>query len=141
MIEGLHPNAIAIIEGLQPIKLDFKTDPLYILNELWNRDKHRLLNFASVRFLAFKESYIYPSGRYSESPTLDAVAVVEDGAEIGRFRPPSDITPEVKVYPQIDYSGLIFQDAGPATGHQVLEILPQLVQFTESIVNNLIMLP
>ena len=112
MIKGLHPDAIAIIDGLQPIKPEFATDPLYLLNELWNRDKHRLLNFASIRLDAFKESYVYPSGRYWESPIFEVLAVTQDGAEIERFCPPKDLTPEVKVCGQIVYSGLIFQDAG-----------------------------
>jgi hypothetical protein len=140
MIDGLSHAAIAIIEGLQPFRPDFRTDPLYVLDDLWNRDKHRLLNFTSIWLNGFKQGYRYPSGRYSESPILDGIQATEDGAELGRFRPPADLTPEVKVYDYIDFSGLIFQDAGPATGHQVLEVLPRLVQFTENIVNKLIAL-
>jgi len=141
MINGLHRTAIAVIDGLQPIKPDFATDPLYVLNELWNRDKHRLLNFASIRLNAFKQTYSYPSGRFSESPILSATTAMEAGAELGRFRPPGALASNVKAQDHLDYSGPIFQDAGPATDHEVLEILSRLVQFTENIANSLITAP
>lgn len=44
-IRGIHPDAQAIIKNLQPYHRgkDFASDPLWVLHELSNIDKHRLL--------------------------------------------------------------------------------------------------
>lgn len=140
MLEGLSPAAIAIVEGLQPIKPDYTTDPLYILNELWNRDKHRLLSMTNIRLNAFKEGYRDMARTfYLESPILNlTVAATEDGAEIGRFRPPLKLTPEVDVIQQADITGPLFEDAGPATGQDPLKLLSLLIETVESITDELI---
>jgi hypothetical protein len=138
MIKGLRPAAIAIIDRLQPIKPGYATDPLYQLNELWNSDKHRLLNFASIRINAFKQSYIYPPGLYREGGPFGPFAASEDGTELCRFRPPADLTPEVKVMDQIDYTGPFFRETGPTMDHEIRELLPQLIQTVESITDELI---
>jgi hypothetical protein len=48
-IGGLDPKARAVIEALQPYQLGsaYKTHPLWVLNELSRRDKHRF-KFAAV---------------------------------------------------------------------------------------------
>ena len=47
-IRGIHPGAQAVIKGLQPYHRgkDFASDPLWVLHELSNIDKHRLLIMA-----------------------------------------------------------------------------------------------
>jgi hypothetical protein len=47
-IQGWHPNAQTIVEGLQPYKKGnlFESEPLWILHELDRIDKHRLLHTA-----------------------------------------------------------------------------------------------
>ena len=108
---------------------------------MWNRDKHRLLNLASIRINAVKVSYLY-SDRFGvpkiEEFLGDATTATEDGAEVYRFVPPGDITPKVKVVEQMDYSGPLFKDAGPATGLDVRELLTKLVNLTEGIIDELI---
>src|SRR5689334_10226141 len=44
MIKGIDAKAAAIIKAAQPFGIDYHIRPLYLLNELWNTDKHRLLN-------------------------------------------------------------------------------------------------
>jgi hypothetical protein len=47
-IKGINSSAATIIEGLQPLNSGDTSAPLYILNRLWNRDKHQILNFVGV---------------------------------------------------------------------------------------------
>ncbi len=49
MIGMASPKAQSIIEGLQPYQhgKDFDAHPLWVLNELCNRDKHRVLNMVT----------------------------------------------------------------------------------------------
>ena len=136
MIKGVNPAAVTIIDGLQPFEPRHVSDPLYILNEMWNRDKHRLLNFTNIALYAYKATYTYPR-KYRESPIRNLIGM-NDGAELCRFRHPSDLTPEVRISHHYAHSGLVFKDAGPATGKEVVELLPQLVNVVESIANDLI---
>jgi hypothetical protein len=140
MIDGLSPAAIAIIDGLQPIKPDYASDPLYVLQDLWNRDKHRLLSMTRIRLNAFKEGYRDAARTfYLESPIFNlTVAATEDGTEIGRFHPPLTLTPEVEVIQHAEILGPLFEDAGPATGQDPLKLLPLLIERVESITNDLI---
>ncbi len=45
MIRGVDPSAHAVIESVQPYKRgdDFRSHPLWVLHELSNLDKHRLV--------------------------------------------------------------------------------------------------
>ena len=138
MVNGVNTAAITIIDGLQPVNPNYRTDILYLLGEMWNREKHRLLNFASIRLNAYKALYIYPSGRHRAIVADLTTAAVQDGTELGRFRQPDDLTPQVKVIEQVDYSGLFFKDAGSATGYPALELLLNQVNLVESITNKLI---
>jgi hypothetical protein len=57
-LRGLSEEARAIVEGLQPYNSgdeSLESDPLFVLNELWNQDKHRIINivFWSAVDLAF----------------------------------------------------------------------------------------
>jgi hypothetical protein len=139
-IDHLCAPAIAVIDRRQPIKPEPErlAEPLYILQELWNREKHRVLNFASIELQAFKEGYKYPDGRYSETPILNPPVQPQNGTELGRFRRPADLTTDVKVYEIALVSPLRFEDAGAATGHEVTELLTRLLRVVEGITNDLI---
>ncbi len=140
MIKHLSPAAIAIIDRLQPIKPEPErlTEPLYILQDLWNIEKHRFLNFATIQMNTFQECYKYPDGRFVQGPILNRPIQAEDGAELGRFRPPADLTPEVNVYQMADVHTFRFENAGAATGHEVTELLSRLLSVVESIAQELI---
>jgi hypothetical protein len=51
-LAGVHKGAIGIIRGLQPFDPSFerepKLHPLWLLNELENSDKHRLVHVVSL---------------------------------------------------------------------------------------------
>lgn len=49
-LSGASSTARAFVEGRQPYNRpgDVKDDPLFVLNELWNIDKHRLLNATPI---------------------------------------------------------------------------------------------
>ena len=137
MLSGVNTKAVAIIDGLQPMGPDYATHPLYVLNEMWNWDKHRLLNLVSVAPIAFQVSFIYPGGRV-EQKIVDVPPGVQiiDGTEIKRISFPDDYTPEVKVVGVM--AGIYKFDVGPAAGQSFTELLNKLVEFAESLINKLI---
>src|SRR5437667_11229671 len=62
-IRGIDPKAQAIIEGLQPYQTGaaWRRHPLWLLTELSNLDKHRLLHVTSTAF----------SGIHIEPPPIE----------------------------------------------------------------------
>jgi hypothetical protein len=62
-IQGLDPNAQAVIEGLQPYQRgnEFRSDPLWILHELDRFSKHRLLHATVASFHGTK--WVIPAFR------------------------------------------------------------------------------
>jgi hypothetical protein len=83
-IRGMGPSSQKIIEALQPYNGAGRTDPLWMLHELDNADKHRIPNIAAS---VFKGS-TYHIRR--EDPGLKIQSIrfftgpVRDGATIGR---------------------------------------------------------
>jgi hypothetical protein len=133
MINGIEPLAEAFIRKLQPFSTG--TDQrLALLNQMWNWDKHRLLN----TMIGFPRA-ISPWYHYLETGRrlfLDLVSVPEldHGAEIGRLPHPADFIPgKVRMEAEVEIA-IRFIDAGPADGESPQELLASLFQFTESIV-------
>lgn len=134
-IPGINPGADAIIRGLQPFGPDYKTDSLWILDEFWKRDKHRLLNTCADNPLGVTVYYEFPltttSPHHFESVTFNFPDEIEDGTEVFRTADPG---PEVKVHMEMVYLSVVFKD-GPAAEKPVTEFLLDLVQLSESVVN------
>ena len=133
MIAGVATQTATDIRSLQPFHTNpADTAPLYVLNEMWKREKHRLLNFASLKIMSgCTTAYVYPSGRtivdhgvgFNPGPFTD-------GAELCRLQYPSDFTPDVKM--SVTYAwAMRFEDAGPATGQSPTELLTRLVEVVE----------
>ena len=138
-IGGINTAAAAIIEGLQPFRPDYSSDPLYLLNEMWNRDKHRLLNVALVKPIAFQVALLHrSSGRFLPLPIIDLPpGQIKDGAELHRLRLPREYSPQMEVVGQMAWT-FGFEDAGPAGGKPFPGLLTQLVDFTEGIIKQLV---
>jgi hypothetical protein len=137
MIDGIDPAAEALIRSLQPFAT--ATDQrLRLLNEMWNWDKHRLLNTMVVAPRAFSPWYRYlDSGRQVFLPTLP-IPEIADGAEIARYAHPADFMPgKVQMEAEVEIA-IRFIDAGPADGQSPEELLAGLLQFTKGIVDRLV---
>jgi|SRR5688572_176186 hypothetical protein len=133
-INGINPKAAAIIESLQPFGPDY-TSPLYLLNEMWNRDKHRLLN-TTINFpqgMALYYSCI-PNG-VTALPPLPFTTVPDDikhGAELFRMRLPHG----VEVNGEGALTGVIF-NYRLVQGQPVGELLTRLLNFSKDTVETL----
>lgn len=126
MIEGINPAAAAIIKAEQPFGADYQTNLLYVLNELWNRDKHRLLNFCIV----------YLQGialLWGDWPVITPPAEVKDGTELYRGPHPDR---EVEMRAEVALSDIRF-DGGFLDRQPVAELLARLIHFSQSIVDDL----
>jgi hypothetical protein len=134
MIDGINPSAAVIIKAAQPFGPDYRSNLLYLLNELWNRDKHRLLNFCAAYPLCIMISYAWPG----PDAKLDQIRIpippkVKDGTELFRHQHPGS---DVQVAAEIASRGIIFDggivDSKPAPG-----LLLKLIEFSERIVSDL----
>ena len=125
MIEGINADAEEFIHSLQPFN-DHEKNLLYILNELWNRDKHRLLNFC-VAYPQGIQLYSHPNNVFS-GQHIQVPINVNHGTQLFREKYPG---PEVKVGAEV-----IFKD-GLVQGEQVTDLLDRLLQFSRQIIERL----
>jgi hypothetical protein len=143
MLKGVHPDAKAIIEGLQPYNRWKRAtnDPLWLLNKLDVEDKHRLphvtlLGTASLSFWvhSFDADEIEPlfpvMQEQARAPVARYPAVDATGAEV------DELTPNLSI---------VFGDRAPKQlrrmpvpsrlsyihRHIVEEVLPPLVPFLD----------
>lgn len=132
MIHGINTRAEAVIKAAQPFGPNFQTNLLYVLNELWNTDKHRLLNFCIAYPRAIQLLFAYPNGTFRDRhiPMPDNV---KDGTELFRESHPGT---DVKVIAEVDISTIVF-DGGTFDGKPVSELLLKLTQFSERIIDAL----
>jgi hypothetical protein len=135
MIDGINAQAFAIIDGLQPLRPDYTSDPLYVLNEMWNRDKHRLLNIAVYAIHALSIWFGLPDGTRSLIIEIPQGPLPED-TEITRRGLPFHLPREAKVVGEAVVTHNFV--GGPADGKPFVEVLSQLVEFAESVVSKLV---
>ena len=139
IIAGVSGSDAKIIEESHPFHSnDYMAHPLYVLNQLWNLDKHRLLIVAGVALRGYSALYIYPSGRTERVVKDIDPGLAKDGAELFRFRHPSDFGPNVRIAEVFAWT-LIFSQTGPATGQSALELLSRLRNFVDGIIQKLAM--
>jgi hypothetical protein len=105
MIRGMHPEAQAIIRRLQPHRPTDNAspaDPLWLLNELSNKDKHRFPHLGFFNTTGISVSGAPPIGG---SPRVRInPGVVEDRREIARYYP----RPGERVWVDLEYSSATF---------------------------------
>jgi hypothetical protein len=130
-----NESARAFIKQLQPFRarkagLDPTLHRFWILNELSNADKHRLLNPLGV-ITGAGRFRLNPGGQLTLAPVeVRADGPVEDGAVLARWRirlPPGG-KGHVTVEGDITYD-VAFDEAGPARGGPVSEVLDDLGNF------------
>lgn len=133
-IGAMHPDAAAIIEGLQPHLRgeDYADDPLWVLYDLARIDRHRLLHLTVAQLDSVG---IGGDNLYVETMTLMGVGPeAEHGTELGRcivrpINPGRPMHMNVTTEPQI-----IFKE-GPRVGRAVLPELRTIHQhITEAVI-------
>jgi hypothetical protein len=122
-----------IIRSLQPFGPDYSADPLYILQELWNTDKHRLLNTCVAYPQGMSLIYSFPDGHFDTSKFVTVPADVKDGTELFRERLPAL---GVEVMGEGAISLVVF-DKGLVQGQPVDKLLTRLVEFSGDIIDRL----
>jgi hypothetical protein len=127
-IGALDPNAQTIIKGLQPCQRRdrFADDELWILDQLWNLDKHRRI---TVTLLAVSGAAIGRPGErfYVESfQWLGARPPMQGKTELARYRISGKV--DVKRIPFIDVA---FGQGSPAYGAAVVPTLTRLRSYVE----------
>lgn len=126
-----------MIVEFQPMFPAFQSNELYILNELWKQEKHRLLNMVGVTEEVFQIYLFLPDGKRASiavgfSETLEA-NVLPSNTELGRFTIPDGFaSPDMKAV-VVMVSAIKFSDAGPATGRLAEQMLRELVSFASFI--------
>jgi hypothetical protein len=121
---GIDPNALAIIERLQPYKRpDWWLAELWILHELHNIDKHRTLHFPTAAWVSqgTQVALVEPGPRRHVAVILGRV---ESGTELGHIQvfPPAP-TPDPKVEVYGEFTVEVFM---PVFGPQPAPSLPLL---------------
>jgi hypothetical protein len=132
---GVDPNALAIIERLQPyMRPDGKwwLSPLWILSELHNIDKHRTLHFPTAAWVSqgTQVAIIEPGPRRHVAVVLGPV---ESGTELGHiqvFPPAPTPDPKVEVHGQftVEVSMPVFGPQ-PSPELPLLDGLQSLLEF------------
>lgn len=133
-IKGVNAKAAAIIKAAQPFGPDYERKEPYILNQLWNVDKHRLLNFcAAYTDLVALTDMPLPLGSAKFSQRFVGIPRdVKDGTEL--FREP--YSPNVEVVAEAGTTGVIF-DGGPADRQRVQDLLWKLIDFSDKTIEAL----
>ncbi len=141
MIKGILPTIAARIERLQPYNTaplgdPLKTNPLWILSELSNADKHRMINIALVNIPA----HVVTLGGEPLSPLdpadLDVLARsgvgkigrVEHDALLDRISTYPPMPPDMHVNIRAPVQ-VTFDEGGPGLGYPVVETLEALVEY------------
>lgn len=129
-IGAIHPDAQTIIKGLQPHERGdaFPSEKLWVLDQLWNLDKHRTLPL--VVFAHQATVFGKQPGEIIEIPgemTLSVVGPVRSKAEAMRF---SGVGPhhnvDMKSTIELD---IAFGQGTPAKGEPVIELLTGLIAY------------
>lgn len=141
MINGVSDDVRALIERLQPFHAREKGEEpeahiLYVLNELWNTDKHRVLHLCST-IADVSVSDVRAEGRVQiENLVIREPGRVERAAEIARYRLVHDlpIRGSVKVDAEITYD-VALDEAGPLVtrGQSVRKAIPVLGTYVAAV--------
>jgi hypothetical protein len=135
MIDGINSQASTIIEAAQPFGPDYNSKPLYLLNELWNTDKHRFLSFCASypEFIGINYMPLPLGSARFEQRFIKMPRRIKDGTELFRETDPG---PKMDVVAEVAFSGIVFR-SGPAPAYQVSDLLLTLVDFADGLVDDL----
>lgn len=132
IIGDLDPKAQQIVDDLQPGGDNPTFDPLYVLHELWNEDKHRLIPLVASSAVSSEVS-LPPGVGIEEIEVVFRQGPLEGEEVIGWFVMPKGMRPDQYVHPDFAFDVALPRD-GPAHGAPVRQELHRLGQATASAV-------
>lgn len=136
----IPPKTLALVEHLQPFHVgaSYKSDRLWMLQELDNTDKHRLL-LMTVHGVRLYKANIFRNGEPFEDVCFrfDPAVRFEDGAEFGRipFTGPPFVDAEMKVKADIIFAPA-FEGIGDTKDIPVIPCLHMLLSEVRNILSN-----
>jgi hypothetical protein len=126
---GVRPSLRADIQGLQPFNhgKDAPKQPLAILDELWNIDKHRHLNFTSSLLGLHDTESAEPIANFRILQRHTGGPFKGRTPLITRVHVGSDFTPidDMHMKPRLSFD-ISFEEGPPAYGGRVIESLESL---------------
>jgi len=132
MIKGINNSAAAIIERLQPFNNGGAASLLYVLDDMWNIDKHRTLHVMVTDIVGLQRTYI--EGDRLVGREIGGIPnVTNNRTAILRVPFRECYRPNVNMV--FEYGvRLEFRDIQAARGKTVEALLTQLIEFSESTV-------
>jgi hypothetical protein len=114
---GVCADALAIIHDAQPYQFgtDYAAHPLWMLNELWNIDKHRHVAMRGARI----DGFLIEAGTPRFSYTVRTISFNEYGAEIALV--PDNPT----VHPPDSTIRVMVHEPGPGIEISLYEVLKE----------------
>ncbi|HSH59386.1 MAG TPA: hypothetical protein VK988_07040 [Acidimicrobiales bacterium] len=132
VIEDRRPHLVDEFKDLQPFHTRQNAperEPLAILEELWNIDKHRhpplVALWTEVDPLDILAEPTFPGGRFRVVSTSSSRPLEADAVELARFKP-YGLFPQAGVEVNVNYGigvDIAFNQGAPAFGGEVIDTL------------------
>lgn len=140
-IRGLPDDAKAIIEALQPYHRgdDMLMDPLRILREMDDIDKHRTVHLTgwSAMVVTLDITHVPPGSRV-HSLYVRPIGPIESGAVLAELDFTATATDFAVMYMDKGfYFAITFDEGTPLDGREILESLYDLYAYVEGVLNAL----
>ena len=130
---ALHPDAQTVIENLQPHKRGdaFATDDLWVLDQLWNLDKHRRIQVTLLAVMGMGIGRSGESFHIERFEWLGGRPPMKGKTKLARYRihtPNPGDNVDVKRIPEFDVA---FGQGTPAEWAPVVPTLTRLCSYAE----------
>ena len=141
MIKGVSPTAEAIIDKVQPLQrgASYDKDPLWMIQELHNIDKHRILNLMVRGIASYRVEVRGPAE--ATSAFFQPRVLFEDGAELGRLTlPASHVGTKVEVHGKLTLDVAV-EKVGRFRNISMIPLLFELHDYVDGIIDACMRLP
>ena len=140
-IRGLPPGAQAIVKGLQPCHRgqDMHDDPLWVIHEMSNIDKHRMIHVVTwtADTVALDITGMVPGVRI-HSHSVRAPGIIESGAPLVEIDMTIPESGGETVYMQKQFLfGIAFDESTPLGNKEVISSLYELGTYAAGVVDAL----
>lgn len=136
MIDGIGDDLISLVRGRQPYRQDNPhAHPLWLLHELWNREKHRLpyVTYADLRGYTALFRAKYGSIR-TIVRDLRVESLLGVWGEVARWTPPDDVTDPMPFHQSVLSTGVVFAEDDLVDRAGVVPLLQDLAAWVEETV-------
>lgn len=137
VVGGIHLEALAILDSLQPYMLEsyYAQHPLWVLHALWNQDKHRSLVIDANSPLSVSDSYTAGDPAFSNKVFPGRWQRIRRSADGATFNfIPDD--PVVEVNAEFSFN-VRFKEGSAGEGKPVCETLSALLEYVRDVLAKL----